>query len=59
MRAFVIAALLDSGSAIKLSNQWPSVARCADGKTSTDFEACDHMNNQEMQHDSIPPSQHA
>jgi hypothetical protein len=28
--------------------QWPSVARCADGKTSTDFEACDHMNNQEM-----------
>jgi hypothetical protein len=45
MRAFVIAALLDSGSAIKLSNEWPSVARCADGKTSTDFEACDHMNN--------------
>jgi hypothetical protein len=30
-----------------VQESWPSVARCADGKTSTDFEACDHNNNQE------------
>ena len=59
MRAFVIAALLNQSSAVKLSNQWPSVARCKEGQTSTDFEACDHNNNQVHQHDSIPPSQHA
>jgi tellurite resistance-related uncharacterized protein len=46
-------------TAEEIVSAWPSVARCADGKTSTDFEACDHMNNQEHQHDAIPPSQHA
>jgi hypothetical protein len=40
-----------------LNNEWPSVARCKPGQISTDFEACDHNNKGEFQHDKIPPSQ--
>ena len=51
------AAATPAGKLIQTS--WPSVARCADGKTGTDFEACDDLNKAEHKIDGIPPSQHA
>ena len=56
MKSFVYTALVGSITAIQLQNQWPSVARCKPGQISTDFEACDHNNKGEFQHDKIPPS---
>ena len=45
MKSFVLAALIASASAVKLS--WPSVARCGAGTTPTDFEECDDLNKGE------------
>ena len=45
MRAFVLAALFASASAVKLNSEWPSVARCGEGNNnaiSSDDFACDH-----------------
>merc|ERR1712046_135376 len=45
MRAFVIAALFASASAVKLNAEWPSVARCENGNNgpvSSDEFACDN-----------------
>ena len=35
MRAFVLAALFASASAVKLNSEWPSVARCGEGNNTT------------------------
>ena len=46
MRASVIAALLGATSAVKLTKDWPSVARCnPDSKIATDVAACDQFLN--------------
>ena len=45
MRAFVIATLFASASAVKLNAEWPSVAKCGEGQNgavSSDDFACDH-----------------
>ena len=41
MRTLIIAALFASAQAMRL--QWPSVARCADGKPSTNTNKCDNL----------------
>ena len=47
---FAIAAFLANVSAIRISKEWPSVARCTSGQVSTDSFPCDHNNNMEHPH---------
>ena len=45
MKTNIILALIASTQAVKLHQNWPSVARCRPGQVSTDSQPCDHNNN--------------